>query len=73
MAYLLPCKSVDEEGIVTTTPGHQELVPALALKAGITTTQPQVAALYVAIDVSDQQPFDAMARVGLQLVRGVLA
>ena len=58
---------------MTTAPGHPELVPALALKAGITTTQPQIAALYVAIDVSDQQPFDAMARVGLQLVRGVLA
>jgi len=72
MAYLLPCKSVDSEGVVTTAPGHPELVPALALKAGISTTQTKINGLYAAIDVSDQQPFEALARVGLQLVQGAL-
>ena len=72
MAYLLPCTSVDSGGIVTTTPGHPELVPALALKAGITTNQAQIAALYAAIDVSDGGPFPALERVGLELVRAPL-
>lgn len=71
MAYLLPCTSVstDEEPVVATDPGHPELVPALAAKAGITTTKAQITALYSAIDVSDQEPFAAMARLGLQIVR----
>jgi hypothetical protein len=73
MAALLPCKSVtvDTEGqqTITTTPGHPELVPALAAKAGITVTRAQIDALYAAIDVSDQEPFIAMARLGLQVVQ----
>ncbi len=73
MAALLPCKSVttDAEGNqqITTTPGHPELIPALALKAGITVTPAQITALYAAIDVSDQEPFGAMARLGLQIVQ----
>lgn len=73
MAYLLPCTSVttDAEGKqqITTTPGHPELVPAIAAKAGITVTRAQIDALYAAIDVSDQEPFAAMARLGLQIAR----
>jgi len=73
MAALLPCKSVttDAQGNqqITMTPGHPELVPALADKAGITVTRAQIDALYAAIDVSDQEPFAAMARLGLKLVQ----
>ena len=73
MAALLPCKSVttDAEGkqTITTTPGMPEAVPALAAKAGITTTKAQITALYSSIDVSDQEPFAAMARLGLKLVQ----
>ena len=69
MAALLPCKSVDAEGIVTTTPGMPDAVPALATKAGISTTKAKITALYSAIDVSDQEPFAAMARLGLQIVQ----
>ena len=73
MAALLPCKSVtvDAQGNqqITTTPGMPEAVPALAAKAGITTTKAQITALYAAIDVSDQEPFAAMARLGLKLVQ----
>lgn len=73
MAALLPCKSVtvDAQGNqqITTTPGHPELVPALADKAGITVTRAEIDALYAAIDVSDQPPFEAMARLGLQIVQ----
>lgn len=73
MAALLPCASVtqDSEGkdVITTTPGQPDAVPALAAKAGITTTLAQIKALYASIDVSDQEPFVAMARLGLKIVR----
>ena len=76
MAALLPCTSVtqDSEGkdVITTTPGQPDAVPALAAKAGITTTLEQINALYASIDVSDQEPFVAMARAGLQIVRVAL-
>jgi len=55
--------------VVTTAPGQPAAVPALAAKAGITTTKAQITALYSAIDVSDQEPFAAMARLGLQIVQ----
>lgn len=73
MAALLPCTSVAQDAtgkdIVTTTPGQPAAVPALAAKAGITTTLAQINALYASIDVSDQEPFAAMARLGLQIAR----
>ena len=73
MAALLPCKSVttDAQGNqqTTTTPGMPEAVPALAAKAGITATKTQINALYAAIDVSDQEPFAALARLGLKMVQ----
>ena len=55
MAALLPCKSVttDKDGKeeITTTPGMPEAVPALATKAGISTTKTKITALYTSIDV----------------------
>ena len=69
MAALLPCTSVDADGNVTTTPGMPDAVPALAKKAGITTTLAAIKTLYASIVVSDQEPFAAMARLGLQIVR----
>jgi len=73
MAALLPCKTVtqdkDGKAVVTTAPGMPEAVPALATKAGISTTKTKITALYAAIDVSDQPPFEAMARLGLQIVQ----
>jgi len=73
MAALLPCKTVtqdkDGKAVVTTAPGMPEAVPALATKAGISTTKTKITALYASIDVSDQPPFEAMARLGLQMVQ----
>ena len=73
MAALLPCKKVskdkDGKAVVTTAPGMPDAVPALATKAGISTTKTKITALYAAIDVSDQPPFEAMARLGLQIVQ----
>ena len=73
MAALLPCKTVtqdkDGKAVVTTAPGMPEAVPALATKAKISTTKAKITALYASIDVSDQPPFEAMARLGLQIVQ----
>ena len=73
MAALLPCKKVskDKDGkdLITTAPGMPEAVPTLATKAKISTTKAKITALYASIDVSDQPPFEAMARLGLQIVQ----
>ena len=73
MAALLPCKTItqdkDGKAVVTTAPGMPEAVPTLAAKAKISTTKAKITALYAAIDVSDQPPFEAMARLGLQMVQ----
>ena len=73
MAALLPCKTVtqdkDGKAVVTTAPGMPEAVPDLAAKAKISTTKAKITALYASIDVSDQPPFEAMARLGLQMVQ----
>ena len=73
MAALLPCKRVnkdkDGKNVITTDPGMPDAVPDLAAKAKISTTKAKITALYAAIDVSDQEPFAAMARLGLQIVQ----
>ena len=73
MAALLPCTSVtlDKDGKeqITTAPGMPEAVPALAAKAKISTTKAKITALYSAIDVSDQDPHAAVARLGLKFVQ----
>ena len=80
MAALLPCKTVttdkDGKAVVTTAPGMPEAVPELAAKAKISTTKAKISttkakieSLYASIDVSDQPPFTAMARLGLQIVQ----
>ena len=76
MAALLPLTTVtqDAEGndVITTAPGDAAYVVELAAQAGITVTVEQVAGLLAAVDVSDQAPFDAMARLGLKLVQRAL-
>lgn len=72
MAALLPCTSVDAEGLTTTDPGMPDAVPAMAAQVGISTTVTKIKTLYASIDVSDQEPFQAMARLGLQIVRVAL-
>ena len=69
MAALLPLTTVNPDGSTTTAPGDPAYVVELAAQAGITVTVEQVAGLLAAVDVSDQAPFDAMARLGLKLVQ----
>lgn len=76
MAGLLPLTTVTQDAdgntIVSTAPGDAAYVVELAAQAGITVTVEQVAGLLAAVDVSEQAPFAAMERLGLQMVRGVL-
>jgi hypothetical protein len=69
-ASLLPLTTVDDEGVATTTPGNVAAIVYLAGEKDITIDPAQLGALLDAIDVSEQPPFEAMARLGgLQMVR----
>ena len=76
MAALLPLTTVtqdaDGNAIVSTAPGDPAYVVDLAAQAGITVTVEQVAGLLASVNVSDQGPFDAMARLGLKPVQRAL-
>lgn len=65
-AYLLPLTSFDAEGAPTTIPGQPETIFALAAGA---VTLAQVNALLAAVDVTEQGPFEAMARLNLQMIQ----
>lgn len=68
---LLPLTTFDAEGEPTTRPGDVATVEAIADQAGINLPHGTIAALFDAIDVTEQEPFTAMARLGLQIVQVV--
>lgn len=55
-----------------TTPGNVEAVEGLADQVGITLPPGTIAALFAAIDVSEQGPWEAMARLGVTVVQEAL-
>ena len=69
---LLPLTSFDEEGAPTTRPGAVATVEAIASQAGIDLPAGTIAALFNAIDVTEQEPFTAMARLDLKITQGML-
>ena len=75
LAALLPLTTVEpstddgEPDMVTERPGNVAFVEGLAAQAGITLPPGTIAALFDAIDVTEQGPFEAMARLGLKLVQ----
>lgn len=69
-AALLPLTSFDAEGVPVTVPGQPETIVTLADGS---VTLAQARALLAAIDVTEQQPFAAIARKGLKLVQAALA
>ena len=69
LADLLPITTFDEEGQPTTRPGDVATVEAIADQAGITLPAGTIAALFAAIDVTEQEPFTAMARLGLSIAQ----
>ena len=66
---LLPLTTFDEEGQPTTRPGDVATVEAITDQAGITLPAGTIAALFAAIDVTEQEPFTAMARLGVQIAQ----
>ena len=64
-------RAVNEEGETSTTettrPGDVATVEAIADQAGINLPAGTIAALFAAIDVTEQEPFTAMARLGVQI------
>ena len=68
-ADILPLTTVtqDGEGLpdIHTRPGNVAAVESMAAQSGIELPPGTIAALFAAIDVSAQGPFEAMARLGL--------
>ena len=75
LAALLPLTTVEpstddgEPDMVTERPGNVAFVEGLAAQAGITLPAGTVAGLFDALDVSEQGPFEAVARLGLAMVQ----
>ncbi len=73
-AYLVPCQTwvQDEDGAWVMTgsePGDPVAVYTTAFEAGVECTQADVDALFAASDVTEQDPFVAMGRIGVQIVQ----
>ena len=72
-ADILPLTTVNQDGEglpdIHTRPGNVAAVEALAAQAGIELPPGAIAALFAAIDVSYQGPFEAMARLGLSIAQ----
>ena len=75
LAALLPLTTVEpstddgEPDMVTERPGNVAVVEGLTAQAGITLPAGTVAGLFDALDVSEQGPFEAVARLGLVMVQ----
>lgn len=72
-AYLVPCQTweQDEDGawvLASSEPGDPVAVFTAATEAGVICTQAQVTAIFANADVTDQQPFVALGRLGLKLI-----
>ena len=72
-ADILPLTTVNQDGEglpdIYTRPGNVEAVEAMAAQAGVDLPPGATAALFAAIDVSYQGPFEAMARLGLSIAQ----
>ena len=78
-AALLPLTTVEpstddgDPDMVTERPCNVAFVEGLAAQAGITLPAGTVAGLFDALDVSEQGPFEAVARLGLVMVQSLAA
>ena len=76
-AYMVPCQTwaLNEDGawiMVASEPGDPVAVYQAASEAGVICTQAEVDALFAAADVTAQEPFVAMGRLGLAIVNPVM-
>ena len=73
-AHMVPCQTYtqDEEGAWVETssePGDPVAVYEACKAASMTIPMPDIINLFAMADVTEQEPFTAMARLGLQLVQ----
>jgi len=71
--YLVPCQwwEQDEKGnwvMTGSEPGDPVAVYTAATSQGVKCTQEDVDALFAVADVTEQEPFTAMGRLGVQIV-----
>jgi len=55
--------------MTSSSPGDPVMCYEMCVAGGLTVTQAQVDAVYAAADVTQQEPFTAFARLGLQMVQ----
>ena len=70
-AAILPLSTISQNGEtqeVTRTAGDIDAVIQLAKDAGQAVDAKTIGGLFAALDVSEQSPFEAMARLGLQII-----
>jgi len=72
--YLVPCQTwvQEEDGtwvMTNSEPGDPVAVYTAAVAQGVKCTQADVDALFAAADVTEQEPFVAMGRLGLQIIQ----
>ena len=65
-AALLPLTTFDAEGVPTTQAGQNQTIVDLS---GGMITLAQINALMAAVNVTEQDPFTAMTRLGLKMVQ----
>lgn len=66
---VVPSAVEGESATVSTRKGEVSEVESIAAKAGITLPAGTISTLLSSIDVSDQYPFTAMARLGVKMVQ----
>lgn len=72
-AYLVPCQTweMDEDGawvLVSSEPGDPVAVYEAATAQGVVCTQADVDTIFASADVTAQEPFVAMGRLGVQII-----
>jgi len=76
-AYMVPCQTWEqhEDGtwtLVSADPGDAVAVYENATAQGVITTQAEIDALFAVADVTAQEPFVAMGRLGLAIINPVM-
>lgn len=68
MLPLTTIEMVGEEAVVTKTAGNLAAVLAIVEASGTGVPESTITNLFAQLDVSEQPPFTAMARLGLQII-----
>lgn len=72
MTTVTPATEPDTAPVITVTPANPDAFLALCASMGVTDPPAiaQLQAIFSAVDVSEQDPHEAMARLGIKLIEG---